>query len=95
VKLGRVQASGTAPTCSVTGAGTGATCTGTGGSTDSTGAMFITAGTTSAANGTVTITFTSALGPNAGLLLVSTGKWGRGMEPKSHDPDHDRSRHEH
>ena len=79
VKLGRVQASGSAPTCSVTGAGSGATCTITVGSTDSIGAMFVTASTTSATSGTLTITFTSALGSNAGLCLFQlangSGSW--------------------
>jgi hypothetical protein len=73
VKLGRVQASGAAPTCSVTGAGSGATCTMLAVATDSIGSMFITAGTSPGASGTITLTFSSALGTNGAFCFFQPG----------------------
>ena len=73
VKVGRLQASGSMPTCSVTGAGTGATCTMLSVATDSVGSMFLTAGTSPGSNGTITVTFTSALGTNGAFCFFQIG----------------------
>jgi hypothetical protein len=66
---GRLSPSGTAPTsCSITGAGTSPSCVIVGSSTDSWGGLEITTGTGSpSASGTITLIFSSALGPSRAL----------------------------
>lgn len=73
---------GVAPTFAVTGFGTGPTVTVQTGSTDAAGAALITAGTTPAATGTFTVTFSTvsgAYGTNAPVctftLVNGTGSW--------------------
>lgn len=75
--------SGTAPTCSVTGAGSTATCTVDTGGTDASGKLTITAnGSGIAALGTFTLTFTTASGAYGtngtactGNFMNGTGTW--------------------
>lgn len=63
--LKRFLVTGSAPTCSVTGAGTGATCSIGTNATDSLGSMNLNTGTTPSSSGTVTLTFSSTFGSNA------------------------------
>ena len=69
--------SGTAPTCSVTGAGTGATCDATtvSGATDFSGIITFHTGTSPSASGTFTLTFNAAYGTSGfcTLMLVNFG----------------------
>lgn len=83
VKLGRVQASGSAPTCSVTGAGTGAACNMLTTASDSVGSMFIVAGSGSGSTGSVTVTFSSSLGTNGAFCLFQLGNGSGAWNPRA------------
>lgn len=72
--------SGTAPTCSVSGAGTGATCDATtvSGAKDFSGAMAIHSGTSPSASGTITLIYNGTYPTNGFctfMLLSSSGSW--------------------
>lgn len=74
-----LTSSGTAPTCSVSGAGTGATCAVATGSNAVSGKMTITAGTTPASFGSITLTLAASVGSHnancAGQLSNGSGGW--------------------
>lgn len=77
VPVNRFTYSGVQPTCAVTGAGASGTCGVRGNSTDSLGSLAITvAGAGPAATGTVTLTFSSAFGANAGVCVMTPAATG-------------------